>query len=227
MEESGGQQLKVAAANDDAVRRRTGKGWQQWWVILDNAGAKEMDHPAIIRYLRDKHDLADWWAQIVTVSYERARGIRRIDRRIYGHSISVTSKPINATVAAAYRAWTLRAERARWLGENGLTIRGATADKSIRANWDPNARSKIKNNLEVYFNSDRPGQVKVTVMQYRLSGVAEGNKMRKYWETVLFRLKEALESPAAHRPASQMPWLFSNPMRLNPHRRKHRIGSRI
>jgi uncharacterized protein YndB with AHSA1/START domain len=222
---AGAPQLKVAAANDAAVRRRTGKGWQQWWVLLDAAGAKEMDHPAIIKYLRDKHDLPDWWAQIVTVSYERARNIRRIDKRVHGQSVTIASKPINTTVASAYRAWTLRAERARWLGEAGLTIRGATADKSIRASWG--SQSKIKNNLEVEFKAEARGQVRVVVMQYRLASTAEVNKAKRFWETVLGRLKDALESPAAHRPASQMPWLFANPMRLNPHRRKHRIGSRI
>ena len=218
-------QLKVAAANDAAVRRRTGKGWQQWWTVLDAAGAKEMDHPAIIKYLRDKHDLPDWWAQIVTVSYERARKIRRIDKRIHGNSITVTSKPINATVASAYRAWTLRAERARWLGEGGLTIRGATADRSIRASWG--SQSKIKNNLEVEFTSEPRGQTRVSVMQYRLSTPAEVKKARQHWEVALGRLKEALESPSANRPASKMPWLFSNPMQFNPNRRKHRIGAGI
>jgi Domain of unknown function (DUF4287) len=61
---------------DDAVRRRTGKGWEEWLALLDEWGAKDKGHTACARHLREAHGISPWWAQAVTVRYEYERGLR-------------------------------------------------------------------------------------------------------------------------------------------------------
>ena len=46
--------------SDEAVKAKTGKKWDQWFAILDKAGAKEMSHKDIVKFLNSKHDVGPW-----------------------------------------------------------------------------------------------------------------------------------------------------------------------
>ena len=63
--------------SDEIVKERTGKSWKQWFAILDQWGAKGKGHPAIARYLNERHDVTSWWCQSITVRYEWERGLRK------------------------------------------------------------------------------------------------------------------------------------------------------
>ena len=69
------------AIGDAAVREKTGKGWEEWFSILDAWGAKEHGHTITAKHLRDSHGLSPWWAQAVTVRHEWERGLRASSAR--------------------------------------------------------------------------------------------------------------------------------------------------
>lgn len=60
----------------DAVQAKTGKGWEEWFAILDGFNVPEHGHTLAAKHLRDEHGVAPWWAQAVTVRYEWERGLR-------------------------------------------------------------------------------------------------------------------------------------------------------
>ncbi|MBM0202161.1 DUF4287 domain-containing protein [Micromonospora sp. NPDC051227] len=61
---------------DDLIRARTGRGWAEWFALLDAASATGWTHTRIARHLATEHEVPGWWAQTVTVGYEQARGLR-------------------------------------------------------------------------------------------------------------------------------------------------------
>ena len=63
--------------SEEAVRAKTGKGWEEWYAILDACSAKEKGHTRTARHLLEEHGLSPWWAQAVTIRYEWERGLRR------------------------------------------------------------------------------------------------------------------------------------------------------
>ena len=63
--------------SDLRVKERTGKNSSQWMRILDKWGMKKKGHTLTAKYLIKKHKLSPWWAQVVTVKYEYAKGLRR------------------------------------------------------------------------------------------------------------------------------------------------------
>jgi hypothetical protein len=63
--------LKIS---DEKVKTATRKEWRQWFSILDKWKAEEHGHTATAKHLREKHRLSDWWAQVVTIRYEKERG---------------------------------------------------------------------------------------------------------------------------------------------------------
>ena len=51
IEETG---MSRARIGEDAVQARTGRNWQQWFSILDKAGAMKMSHKEMAKYLWPK-----------------------------------------------------------------------------------------------------------------------------------------------------------------------------
>src|SRR4028118_2248871 len=121
--------------SDDAVRAKTGKQWSEWFALLDQAGAEQMDHKTIVAFLREQHGIEPWWQQMVTVTYEQARGLRARHQKPDGYQISV-SKTIAASAATLYRAWHDEVIRPRWLPDAAFHVRVATPDKSMRLTWN-------------------------------------------------------------------------------------------
>ena len=102
--------------SDEAVLRATGKSCDDWFAILDAAGARELAHREIAVYLREQENVSPWWSQEVTVQYERARGLREKHQTLSGYQVSV-SKTIAVPLDALYAACADDKARSSWLGE--------------------------------------------------------------------------------------------------------------
>ncbi|MGH2619591.1 MAG: SRPBCC domain-containing protein [Anaerolineales bacterium] len=184
---------RVAGVSDEAVRAKTGKSWSEWIAMLDTAGAADMDHPAIAKYLSNELGVSDWWSQMVTVGYERARGRRRVYETARGFQIS-RSKTIDVSAARAFKAWSEAGVRRRWLPGRDLKVRKATRNKSIRS-----TRSADGSAVSVDFAAKGASKVQVVVTHSGLSDPKQAERMKEFWSAALSKLKTLLEGsrPAA------------------------------
>jgi hypothetical protein len=173
--------------SDEAVKAKTGKKWDQWFAILDKAGAKEMSHQDIVKFLNSKHDVGPWWQQMVTVSYEQARGLRDVHEKSGGYQISV-SRTVNVPLMTLYKSVANEKSRSRWLSENGLDVRKATPNKSMRITW-----SDGKTSLEINFYSKGEAKSQVVVQHSKLPNAKAATKMKTFWGQALDRLREVVE----------------------------------
>lgn len=88
---------------DAAVTKATGQGWEAWCDVIDNWPRHVDGHAAIATYLREQHNVDAWWAQSVTVGYERILGKRLPYQRADGTFTATKSRtvPINQAVLRA------------------------------------------------------------------------------------------------------------------------------
>jgi uncharacterized protein YndB with AHSA1/START domain len=172
--------------SDLAVESKTGKNWSRWFKHLDAAGAKKMTHQEIVAHLVDKHAVRPWWTQMIAVTYEQARGLRKVHQKPGGYEISV-SRTISAPISKAFKAWTDDKIRKQWLPAN-LTIRKATANKSLRISWEAGDTS-----LAVAFYPKAAGKCQVVAQHSKIPDAKAAAKMKKFWAQALDRLKEVLE----------------------------------
>ena len=121
-----------AGIGSDAVAKRTGRGWREWFALLDSAKASEWKHAAIARWLATQRRLAGWWSQMVTVAYEQARGKRVRHQTASGFHVTCT-KTIDASAAALWAALVEPRRRARWLKGTKLAIRTRAKPQRLRA----------------------------------------------------------------------------------------------
>lgn len=70
--------------SDSALRDRTGRGWAEWFALLDDWGGADHNHTQTVRWLADAHGVDNWSAQSVTVGYQQARGMRVLGQQSNG-----------------------------------------------------------------------------------------------------------------------------------------------
>lgn len=192
-----GRSRKAAAGpvhngiGDEAVRKATGKGWEDWLTILDEAGAKSLDHKAIVAILHDRHEVGDWWAQMVAVGYEQARGLREKNQTASGFQASM-SKTIAAPVARLYRAWADESEREKWLGDVPVEVRVANEDKNLRLTWLKDGPEQ-GTSVEVGFFAKDAMRGMVQVQQNKLENAEAVARVRAFWSVKLETLRSVLE----------------------------------
>lgn len=171
--------------SDTAVQAKTGKTWAEWFAVLDKAGAARLDHKGIVAILA-RLGVDGWWCQMVTVGYEQERGLRERHQKADGYAVSA-SKTIGVPVERLFAAWHDAKLRKRWLKE-AITIRKATAPKSLRITWADCATS-----VEVNLYPKAEAKCQVAVQHSKLADPGAAVKMKAFWGEKLEQLKSAID----------------------------------
>jgi hypothetical protein len=163
-----------AGMSDEAVRAKTGRTWPQWVQVLDEIGASQLPHADIARHVLKNHPIGNWWAQTVTVGYERIRGLRQRGQRRGSWYEANKSKTFPVSVGALYDAFASAKARARWLPGVALTLRTANANRSMRIAWPDGTRVELS-----FLGKGEKSQV--AVQHTRLASKADAEERKEYW----------------------------------------------
>jgi hypothetical protein len=188
---------KVAAAagiSSEAVQAKTGKSWDQWFALLDKAGAHKWPHKDIAKFLYSEHDCASWWGQMITVGYEQARGLRVKNQLCSGEFSTNASKTFAAPVAKLFQYWEEHTLRSEWLPDSArITMRKAVANKSMRITWHDNTL------VEINFTAKDETRSQAAVQHRKLEGPQDVARLKAYWAKALSKLNGLLVA-TAHSP---------------------------
>jgi uncharacterized protein YndB with AHSA1/START domain len=124
---------------------------------------------------------------MVTVGFERARGLRVKHQKPDGFEISA-SRTVEADVKRVFKAWLDARSRARWLPKTPIRVHKSTPHKSMRVTWVDGSKS-----IAVAFLAKGKGKTQVAIQQGKLASAAEAKRMKKFWGERLDALKSALE----------------------------------
>ena len=178
----------IAGMSDDAVAAKTGKTWKEWVRTLDSAGATSKVHRDIARYLREEEGVAAWWAQTVTVGYERIRGLRaKGQQRGGGYEVN-KSKTFPVPVSTLYASFGARV-RKRWMGDVELQVKTSHKDKSMRLKWDDGT------SVDAYFWEKGPEEKAKSSFKHReLAKKSDADRVRQQWTERLSALSQLLKA---------------------------------
>ena len=194
-EESKATEGPALSMSDDAIRRKTGRGWEEWFDLLDEWGGAERPRSELVRWVGEEHGIQGWGAQAVTVTYERARGLRAVGEHPDGFAITA-SKTVAVPVDRLYEAFVDQSLRRRWLPGGELRERTASRPRSARFDWGDG-----KTRVNVGFTAKGEAKSAVALQHERLADAAEAERMKALWRDRVTALKEMLEQVAAIRQA--------------------------
>jgi len=176
----------LAGISDESVKKATGCEWAKWVFVLDKAGATEMSHPELAKYIREKYKTPSWWTQTVAVGYERIRGLRAHGQQRSGDWSVSKSKTIGVPLAKLYAAFNARG-RAKWMPGVKITVRGTTPNKSMRLRWEDGSP------IDIVFASKGASKSQVAIDHRKLASKAEADRIRAFWTERLTALAAMLK----------------------------------
>lgn len=179
----------VEKLSDASLHERTGRGWDEWFAVLDAWGATGRSHTEIARWLVAERQLDNWWAQSVTVGYEQARGMRAPGQQSNGDFVASVTRTVAVPVDRLFEAVTDEPLRGRWLPGGRLRVRTATAPRSFRADW-----ADGPSRITVWFTPKGAAKAEVAVVHEKLPGAEAVAEVKAYWRERLTALKQLLES---------------------------------
>jgi hypothetical protein len=178
---------KLAGMSDASIEKGTGCTWDKWVFVLDHAKADQWSHAAIAKYVQQKYKVNDWWAQGVTVGYERIKGLRARGQRRDGTYEVSKSKVIAVPIAELYAAFAEPSVRAQWL-DVPAEVRTPSKNKSVRMTWPDGSA------VDVGFFRKGPAKSQVAIGHRKMKSQADATRMKAFWTEKLNALSGLLSS---------------------------------
>jgi hypothetical protein len=173
--------------SDERMLDATGKRHEEWFALLDDWGGTTHSHSEIARHVIEELGVPGWWGQSITVSYERARGVRAVGQMKDGWTINA-SKTVNVPVEELYDALVEEHLRKEWLPDADLGLRTATRPKSARYDWEDGSTRVI-----VSWEAKAEKKSTIHVSHERLPDADTAEAMKTYWRAALVDLKAELQ----------------------------------
>jgi hypothetical protein len=181
------------AISDASVLKKTGRDLAHWFGVLDRFGAVKKGHTAAARHLYDTHGVDGWYAQGITVSYERERGVRGVNQRCDGAWEVSVSKTLTASTAQLVKAFSDARKRSDWITDADPKLASALAkglaDKKSKG-WvvrpDGLARFRYRWDdtiVQLYATAKPGGKIALTVQHTRLANADAVERHRGQWKT--------------------------------------------
>ena len=171
---------EIAGMSDASLREATGCNWERWVRTLDRAGAATKSHREIAKLVAF-FGTPSWWTQMVTVGYERIRGLRAKGQQRDGAYQATKSRTFDADIARVYDAFASASTRKRWLDEE-VAVRSATAPKRMRLAW-PDGTSVV-----VGFVAKGPAKSIAAIQHEKLATRAAADAAKRAWAERFDRL---------------------------------------
>ncbi len=176
----------IAGMTDEVIKEKTGCTWERWVYALDRHKASAMSHGDIAKIVNTKYKVGPWWGQMVTVGYERIKGLRARGQRRDGSFEASKSRTYDVPVATLYAAWSDARIRRRWLDGAEVTVRTATAPKSMRLDWPDGGI------IAVGFVPKGESRSAVAIAHTKLPDLAAAVRLKEYWGERLDALGKVL-----------------------------------
>jgi len=175
----------AAGMSDASVSKRTGRTWAQWVEVLDASQAADKPHRGIVEIVSSL-GTPEWWSQMVTVGYERIRGLRERGQQRDGGYEASKSRTYNVPVTTLFDAFLTARRRNRWLPVR-VAVRSSARPKRMRIDWDDNTV------VQVGFLDKGRAKSAVAIQHQKLKDKAAADAMKSAWSSYFDSLGRMLD----------------------------------
>ncbi len=167
--------------DDKSVKLGTGRDWNQWCELIDAWPGHTDGHAAIAKHVQDSYEIGAWWAQTVTVGYERITGLRLPYQQSDG-TFSISRSRKLAISSGVLRERLLDDSARDELFPGQVThLRSSRSAKTIRIEIGPGVAG-------IGLQAIDDETTRVSVEHKRLPDAEDAPKWQEYWSTWLDRL---------------------------------------
>jgi uncharacterized protein YndB with AHSA1/START domain len=182
------QDARVVLTSEEAVRGATGRGYDEWFALLDELDANARRHGEIAAWLTGEHGIDNWWAQTIAVEYEPGAGMRPPGGGRNGMFTVSASKTVAVPVERLFEAFVDAELCERWLRGAVLRERTSQPGRAARFDWEDGATR-----VNVGFTAKGEAKSQVAPAHERLPDAEAAEEAKAYWRERMAALKALLE----------------------------------
>ena len=172
--------IAAPEASDALILAKTGRAWEEWVALIDAGPGRKAGHTAIATWVRDVQNVEPWWAQGVTVGYERITGIR-LPGQMPDGSFTVSRSRTLAGDLEALRAVLLDADtRADLFPGLRTTLRSKPSAKQLRFGVADEASGEVAGVLAIAADPV-PSGIRLVLTHEKLSSVETAEAWKAFW----------------------------------------------
>lgn len=180
-------QTSQQSTSDEALQKATGKGWQEWFTLLDKAGAKEMSHKDIARWLYDQKLVeSGWWCQSITVGYEQHIGRRDVGQQNDGSFQTAASKTLAGSLDSVLELWLKKVEGVKAFNRVPLTDTPKVNKTEKWRYW----HGKLADNSRVAVIIGKKGddKIQLAITHEKIQDKTAAAEWQTYWKAFIGEL---------------------------------------
>lgn len=187
------------SVSEEAVQKATGKSWSQWFKVLDNWGATKKSHKEIARHLSDTEDISGWWAQSITVEYERARGMRDVGQVASKKFELSVQRTLPTDLDTLKSLWLEGRRRSGWISDaswrDAFTKAMRTRNETVTAMGDcvylklPVGANERADRVQLTFSAKDKERAVVRVQHGGIASAKERDVLKADWKNMLDALQ--------------------------------------
>jgi hypothetical protein len=160
--------------SDDAIRKATARSWDEWCTLIERFPGHNTGHSSIVTHLMETYGLDGWWAQGVTVSYERIRGLRLPHQSPDGTFTANRSKTITVDADALRSMLLDDVERKTLFPAFASVLRSKPASKNLRIGVETGS-------AEISLQPTTDGRTKVVIAHTKLPSADDVAVWKQFW----------------------------------------------
>lgn len=168
---------------DAVIREHTGRGWDAWVSLVDAWPGHRDGHGAVAEWLQTQHGVDGWWAQSVTVGWERITG-RRLPNQMADGTFTANRSATVTTDHVALRDLLLDADGRKALFP-GLDprLRSRPTSKTLRIGLGDGV-------AEIAIAPKEDGRATISVSHAKLASPNDVDVWKQFWGDWLQALDE-------------------------------------
>ncbi len=183
-EPSGRPWVSPPEMGDGAVCDGTGRSWAGWCDLIDSFAIEPWDHATAAARLEAEQPINGWWAQTITVGYERITG-RRLPHQMADGTFTVNKSSTVTADADELRGLLLDGRHRRDLFPDQATeLRSKPTAKAIRLGVGPGVAT-------IGLAPKPDGRTTITVQHQKLPTFDDVERWKYWWSDWLEAVDQA------------------------------------
>lgn len=178
------------STSDQAVMKATGKVWDEWLSLLEQQNLSKLSHKEIAAKLVEDHDIGFWWAQTITIEYERMIGRREVGQSCEGDFQAGASKTLAGTMDAVFTAWQNFMKDKGSLNTMPYKEQPTTTKTDKWRYWRVLLANDSKANINIHQKA--PAKVGFGVNHEKLNTAEEVAEWKAFWKECLKEFQATL-----------------------------------
>lgn len=170
--------------SDTLVKENTGRGWEEWCDLIDAWPGHAAGHTAVASWLQDEHGIDGWWAQAVTVGWERISGHRLPGQMADGTFTGSASATITVDPEALRDLLLDDSARMDLFPGMTSTLRSRPTSKNVRLGLPEGVAM-------IWTDAKTDGRVTVGVQHAKLASPEAVQHWKDFWREWLRALDDA------------------------------------